>query len=77
MLSDWNKGPAVAPYSIYIQHMTQIKMNVERKKTKQDKQDAYLINPRQLRIYFCASPHCSSVSGMLNLHQHMYKEKTQ
>lgn len=42
----WNKGPGVAPYSIYTQHMSQIKRNTERIETKQDKQDNYPINPR-------------------------------
>lgn len=44
-VSEWNKEPGVAPYLIYIQHMSQIKRNIERIKTKQDKLDDYLINP--------------------------------
>jgi len=72
-VSEWKKWPGVAPYSIYIQQMPQTKINIERIKTKQDKQDDDLINPRQFRKYFCASPRCSSISGVLNLHQHTYK----
>lgn len=32
--SGWNTGPAVVPWSIYTQNMSQLQMNAERKKDK-------------------------------------------